>query len=228
MHSSGKTNVHFVWRVSVDSEETEILNSSVKVRDDLRKTLPSYHTRAMRREFITSFGTMTGTKSAILREAYRRLTGDTAAPNCMIEKQVDERVRELLELEDPEIIWDLRLNNKGRPESYEDFLSACKKFIDANIETAVDDRRHDDVVEDNDGSTMSITHLAMAISAVDLHRQVSETMPEGKCAVMCMIKCVFNQHAFKRKMKRLISILNAYLCNLCKLFFIHMQAVEVQ
>ena len=186
-HSSGKTNVHFLWRVDVDSTENDILNLSVKVRDDLRQSLPTYHTRAMRREFISSFGAMTGTKSAILREAYRRLTGDAAAPNCLVEKQVDERVRELLEFEDPEIIWDLRLNNKGRPELYEEFLQACRKFVDAKIETAVDDRRHDNVSEDDNGSTLSISHLAMAISVVDLHRQVSETMPEGEYALMNII-----------------------------------------
>ena len=48
---------------------------------------------------------MTGTKSAILHEAYQRLTGDTAATNCMVEKQVDEHVP-VLEFEDPEMIWD--------------------------------------------------------------------------------------------------------------------------
>ena len=85
---------------------------------------------------------------------------------------------------DPEIIWDLRLNNKCRPELYKEFLQACRKFVDEKIETAVDDCRHDNVTEDDDGSTLSISHLAMAISVVDLHRQVSEAMPEGEYALM--------------------------------------------
>ena len=71
-HSSGKTNVHFMWKVSTDVSVTEVLNLSLSVRDKLCLTLPKYHTRAMRSEFISSFGRVTGTKPAVLREAYRR------------------------------------------------------------------------------------------------------------------------------------------------------------
>ena len=58
-------------------------------------------------------------------------------------------------------------------------MKACRKFIDGKLETAVDDRRHDNVAKDDDGKTLSVTHLAMAISAPDLHRQVCATLPEG-------------------------------------------------
>ena len=102
-HSSGKNNVHFVWKIPEDTD-SKVMDASIKIRDELRESLPSYHTRAMRREFISSFGTMTGTKSAVLREAYRRLTGDAAAPNKMSEHEGDSRLRELLDSEDPDIV----------------------------------------------------------------------------------------------------------------------------
>ena len=174
-HSSGNTNVHFTWKVSTDAPVTEVVNLSVSVRDKLRLTLPKCHTRAMRREFISSFGRVTGTKPAVLREAYRRLTGDASAASSQTEHNVDERLTEILDSEDPDLIWDLRLNNEGRPEKY----SECKSFIDNKVEIAADERRHDNVTNDADGNTSTVSHLAMAINAPDPHRQISATLPEG-------------------------------------------------
>ena len=77
------------------------------------------------------------------------------------------------------LIWDLRLNNEGRPEKYSEFLQACKSFIDNKVEIAADERRHDNVMNDADGNTSTVSHLVMAISASDLHRKISATLPEG-------------------------------------------------
>ena len=121
----------------------------------------------MKREFIHSFGTITNCKSAFLRKAYQVLTGDSSSAHTLAEKEIDERIGEMLEMQDPELISDLRLNNEGRPEMYEAFLEECKKFISASVETAVDDRQHDDVQNGE-----SVVHLATALSVPDLHAQV--------------------------------------------------------
>ncbi len=70
----------------------------------------------MRREFVHSFGTVTHSKPAFLREAYRRLTGDYSSSSNDDENAVDERVRQMLDNEDTDLICDLRVNNKGHPE----------------------------------------------------------------------------------------------------------------
>jgi predicted aldo/keto reductase-like oxidoreductase len=57
---------------------------------------------------------------------------------------------------------------------YQTFLEECKKFINAAVETAVDDRRHDDVENGE-----SVVHLATALSVPDLHAQVKERCPDG-------------------------------------------------
>ena len=57
---------------------------------------------------------------------------------------------------------------------YDAFLEECKKFISASVETAVDDRRHDDVENGE-----SVVHLAMALSIPGLHAQVKDRCPEG-------------------------------------------------
>ena len=103
-------------------------------------------------EFIQSFGKVTGTKSTILRETYWRLTTDQSAATNLDQELVDKRVQELLDMEDPNLIWDLHVDNKGQPEKYLEFLADCKHFIDGVVETAVDHCRHDNVENDNSPS----------------------------------------------------------------------------
>ena len=177
-HSTGRINITFLWKIDPDADTNGIFQSSVKVRDDLLKDLPIYHTRAMRSEFIQSFGKVTGTKSAVLREAYRRLTNDSSAAGNIDQELVDKRVQELLDMQDPDLIWDLRVDNKGQPENLE-FLAECKRYIEGVAETAVDDCRHDNVENDADGNQEVITHLATALSISDLHNQVSTRIPDG-------------------------------------------------
>ena len=178
-HSSSKLNLHFVWKVPIVEEESEMFDKSYKIRDSLIAEMTVYHTRALRSEFVNSFGRVRGVKAAILREVYKRLTGDKSAASYESEEMVDKRVREMLDMEDPDLIWDLRVNNEGRPEEFATFLEECKNYIDGVAQTAVDDRRHDDVQTESDGSQEVITHLATALSVPELHKSVSARVPEG-------------------------------------------------
>ena len=107
--------------------------------------------------------------------AYCRLTGDCSASSNLTEDEVDQRMAQLVDNEDTDLVWDLRSNNEGRPETYQVFLDYCRKYIDSQVDTAVDDRRHDTIMKGND----VITHLAVAMSAKDFHEQVVKTCPEN-------------------------------------------------
>ena len=50
--------------------------------------------------------------------------------------------------QDPDLIYDLRVNNNGRPQQYDEFLAECQAFINSSVDTAVDDRRHDNITDD--------------------------------------------------------------------------------
>ena len=60
-------------------------------RDELKSNFPVYHSRAMRMDFIDSFGKATGVKSGFLREVYHQLTGDCATATNMLEEEVDRQ-----------------------------------------------------------------------------------------------------------------------------------------
>lgn len=88
-YSGSRNHLHFLWRISCDLNKTELLQKNMKLQQELWKDLPSFHTYAMRREFIHTFGVATHSKPAFLWEACRHLTG---ASNTIEELEVDKRV----------------------------------------------------------------------------------------------------------------------------------------
>ena len=174
-YTSSTGNLDFAWRVPTSFDDTSLLARNMKIVDDLRKEVPTYHSRAMKRTFVQSFGTVVNCKPMFLRKAYSMLTGDSSAARTTDEMEIDKRVTEMVELQDPELIVDLRCNNEGQPERYDVFLAECQKYVNEKVETSVDDRRHDPI--DRTGDV--IVHLAAALSVPDLHNQVTKRCPEG-------------------------------------------------
>ena len=73
----------------------------------------------------------------------------------------------LFDLEEPELLYDLRGVNPGRPCQFITFWQKSAEFLE-DMGTAVDDRRHSQVV-----------HVAKAISVHDFKDQVAKRCPPG-------------------------------------------------
>ena len=71
-----------------------------------------------------------------------------------------------MELEEPDLVYDLRDHFGGQQSRFEVFWQKAKEFIEEDVGTAVDDRRHSTVV-----------HVAKAISVQDLREKVVERCP---------------------------------------------------
>ena len=69
-------------------------------------------------------------------------------------------------MEDTDIVLDLRASNGRQDNRFDVFWNECQTFLNEDLGTAVDDRRHD-----------LITHLACAISIRDLVEQVKQRCP---------------------------------------------------
>ena len=161
-------NSYFMWHVP-DSCLDQALSNSQEVIEDIKKDLPTYHTCAMRSEFIQKFGRITSAvKPAVLRYFYKDLTGDSSGSETLDQEQIDTRVLQAIQMEDPDIVLDLRKLNSGKKSQYDAFWEECAKFLQEDVGTAVDDRRHSD-----------ITHIATAISVRDFRDQVVSRCPEG-------------------------------------------------
>ena len=79
---------------------------------------------------------------------------------------VDERIQHILQLQDLDILSDLRHLNEGRPEKYQMFWEYYKNFIEEC--SAVDEHHR--------GET---THLACVMSVRDLVDKVASMCPDG-------------------------------------------------
>ena len=100
----------------------------------------------MRRSLMQRFGRVTANmKPAILRNLYCELTGDASAATNEHEAEIDERVQLLLDMEDRDIVLDLRALNTGQKSQYDVFWDECGKFLQEEIGTPVYDR--DDMIK---------------------------------------------------------------------------------
>lgn len=110
---------NFLWKISINQTEEDRISKNQEVVQQIQKSLPTYHTRAMRRAFIDRTQLMCSLKPIHARNVYRSLKGDNSAAT---EKEVDERVRHAFDQQDPDIIQDLREHNKGKPSKYDIFF----------------------------------------------------------------------------------------------------------
>ena len=171
-YSSGNNvgNSHFVWHISPEISIEESFQSSLSTLESIKAEFPQFHTRAMRKALFEKFGRVcTGIKPAILRYFYRDLTGDSSASHDYQEAEIDERVREIINMEpeDPNTVIDLReVKKNGTRTKFECFWEKARTYLNEEMGTAVDDRRHGEIV-----------HLTKAISIRDFREQVAQRCP---------------------------------------------------
>jgi hypothetical protein len=160
-------NTIFIWKIDPSFNETKTFEENYKIRDLLKEKMPTFKTRAMRREFVNTCELFLGNvEKARIRRIYKDFVGDDTADDS----ELDIRVKLAFTLCDPNLITDLRHFNEGRKSIYDTFWEHAKMFLSGVAEDAViavDDRRHD-----------PIPHMAVAISVRDLREQIKKRCPE--------------------------------------------------
>ena len=137
-------NHTFIWRLPDDSSVEATVSVNQQVVCKLNERLPVFHTRAMKKEFVTHYGLfMAGVMPYLLRSIYRELTNDASGSRTTKEEDIDERIKEALSSEDLDIIIDMRELNEGRVAKYDTFWGKCAEFISEC--SAVPERRHGEV-----------------------------------------------------------------------------------
>ena len=120
----------------------------------------------MRRDAFELFGLVSPkTKKSVIRHLYKELVCDSSASVNLSQEEIDQRVQTMFDLEDASFVYDLR-RFYGEKTKFDQFWACAKEYIEEDIGTAVDDRRHSTVV-----------HTAKAISVRDLLEKVVERCP---------------------------------------------------
>ena len=91
-------------------------------------------------------------------------TGGQSANLTTADKELDQRLREALEMEDADLVVDLRESNKLHSNKFSVFWEKMKVYLDES--TSVHERRHG-----------TVTYMAKAISVRDLVQEVAKMCP---------------------------------------------------
>ena len=162
---SNMGNLHWIWH----STSAIIDDALQPINEQLKKDIPVFHTRAMRREAFEMFGLATpSTKKSVLQHLYKELVGDSSASANVQQAEIDERVAAMFELEEPSLVYDLCDHYGGQQLKFDTFWKNAKEYIEEDVGTAVDDRRHS-----------TVTHVAITISVRDLREKVVARCPNG-------------------------------------------------
>ena len=158
-------DLHWIWQCTA-TDIDDALKGCQPIIEKLKKDIPEYHTRAMRRDAFELFGLVSpGTKKSVVRRLYKELVCDSSASTNLSQEEIDQRVQTMFDLEDASFVYDLR-THYGEKTKFDQFWACAKEYIEEEVGTAVDDRRHSTVV-----------HTAKAISVRDLREKVVERCP---------------------------------------------------
>ncbi|CAB4391120.1 unnamed protein product [Rhizophagus irregularis] len=150
--------ITYIWKIPESEIIDEFQDETQKVRmlAKIHEGLPKYFTRQIRKNVLGKYSLIKNVTPAVLRMLYFDLTGNAAVTSNTISREIEERLRLMLALEDPSIIFDLLNNNGFKGNKFDIFWNELDMYF--NEETpAVDDRRHN--------TTM---HMPLAISIRDL------------------------------------------------------------
>lgn len=151
------------WKVPEDRSPVEMMTSATKMFKSLENRIPEYHTRFMRQSLSKRYSTLCDIPKHIFRSIYAELAPDASSDQS---PSMDNRVRQALFSNDPEMITDLRHLNKGRPnDTFNVFYEQLEKVVDEM--TATDERRH------------NVAHFSKFISIPDLINQVTNKCLES-------------------------------------------------
>ena len=166
-HTVGSSigNYHFVWAIPEHVTLEAALNENVRLLEDIKSQVPVFHGRALKAEFVSKFGRLVrGAPLDTLWEIYRNLTGDSSSSRTSDEKEVDARVQQALEMENPDLLLDLRAHNSSHSNQFSVFWEKLQAFL--NDQSTVHERRHGDVA-----------YMAKIISVRDLVQEVTKLGP---------------------------------------------------
>ena len=99
-------DLHWIWQCSASNIE-DALKCCQPIIENLKKNIPEYHTRAMRRDAIELFGLVSPrTKKSVVRRLYKELVCDSSASTNLSQEEVDQRVQIIMfDLEDASFVY---------------------------------------------------------------------------------------------------------------------------
>ena len=152
--------VSFLWKIPAEVDETK----AARLVTQLTEQHKVFASREMKREFFDKYHTLAKASKSVLRNIYKSLMDDCSAASSSAERIVDDHVAEaLLNLDDPDFIYDLRqLNDNPGSSKFDVFWEELGLYIE-ELTPVVDDRRHSETL--HVPVAISLHHLLTLVKA---------------------------------------------------------------
>lgn len=194
-HGNNLGSLWFIWRIPSDLTKRDTHKAKLVI-DGIEKGIEVYHTREMQRQFSDRYHLLAKTSQAVLKDMYQYLTGDVSSTTTT--QGVQDRLKFMLDSQDPDVWFDLRSQNSGQPQKYEEFWKAVDGIINENALKAVDSRRHG-----------TVCHMALALSVRDLRDKVLAKYPTLAAPGVEWLRYQFSpQNEYKKTAMRYTGRLN--------------------
>ena len=103
-------NLNWFWHSTATNINNALQTTQPHI-EEIRKKIPLYHIRAMRRNIFDNFVlVIPTTKKSVLQALHKNFVRDCSASANLNESAIGERVKTLLELEEPSRVYNLSDN----------------------------------------------------------------------------------------------------------------------
>ena len=124
-----------IWQISEEATSSDLVVRSQHTMKALKSKILIYHTQAMRFQLVSKYGRISPCfKLSLLRIMYKQLTTDHSSSTNEHEAKTDERMQQLIEIEDPEIVVDLHKHNEEEKVNMMSFGMSVKSIFKKLLE----------------------------------------------------------------------------------------------
>jgi len=112
-------NLIFLWKLPCVTDVSSLFEQSQATVENVKAVIPQYHTCVMCAAMFEKFGRISPTtKPSTPRYFYKKLTGDQAAASTTQQEEVYQRILQIINMEDPTVLPDLRALNSGQTAKF--------------------------------------------------------------------------------------------------------------
>ncbi|CAB4385605.1 unnamed protein product [Rhizophagus irregularis] len=153
--------INYIWKIPDDEVFNDEKTLKARMLARIHERLPHYFTRQMRK----NYSYISKVSPAVLRMLYFDLTGDISVTSNTISRDVEERLRLMLRLANPAIVFDLRTNNGFNGTKFNVFWDELEAYFNEQNLLVTDERRHE-----------SVLYMPLALSVRDLCKIIVERL----------------------------------------------------
>ncbi|GBB87231.1 hypothetical protein RclHR1_13680004 [Rhizophagus clarus] len=127
-HGNYLGTLNFIWKIpDLISEQDK--SQEAQMLTLANEMIPSYFTRQMRKNATEKYSLIAKMAPSVWKLLYNDLAGDNLTTPHELSKEMQEKLRTILELQDADIVMDLRINNGFHGTKFDIFWNELSEYF---------------------------------------------------------------------------------------------------